>query len=337
MEKTVAVVVEVRLLNEHMVLPVEGDTTVSQLARNAHDEYMTFHPMSNPLRIKCVRELGGGKRVLSSALKIIDHNVSRELEVIVEEWNECESLLSMKDVEDKYRQYQLFASKQVMENIIKLTEARSSAYDMPTPSGEILIFLKELLSSPSEHVTMTCLKSLHILQTRFESRDVFIFAVKEIVNLFKTTKFASIALAALKSFKLAKSMVKFHDIDRRVLDSLSITSALERFPNAQGELLKVFESVYADSVPRLDIDLDPHVRRTPLSGGGTGTLSESSVSPQSKPFSADASPSSLLFDGQQPQPQTPGYMQDAAIPPPSCWGGHFASRESRRRRKRKRK
>ena len=104
--------VEVLLLDERLVLPVEGGTTVAQLSKSAHDEYMQFHPMSNPLRVKCVRELTGGKRVLSSALKIIDHRVSRELEVIVEEWNECDALLSMKDVEDKYRQYQMWQSLQ---------------------------------------------------------------------------------------------------------------------------------------------------------------------------------------------------------------------------------
>ena len=80
-----------------------------------------------------------------------------------------------------------------------------------------------------------------MMQSRYPQKELFILSVKGIAALFRSTQFATVAIAALNCFIIAKNIVQYHTIDQKLLTWMDIESALSRFPDDQKQLITLFD------------------------------------------------------------------------------------------------
>lgn len=184
-------------------------------------------------------------RLLAPNLSIRGHQLGSKFEVVIEDFVIADGSVKETDFIKQYRLWQIFASKQVVDYILKLSSTQSLYIEKP--NVEVLVLLKELIISTEEEVQINCLKALQMMQSRYPQKDLFILSVKGIAALFRSTQYATVAIAALNCFIIAKNIVQYHTIDRKLLTWMDIESALSRFPKDQKQLMSLFDVLKDDT------------------------------------------------------------------------------------------
>jgi hypothetical protein len=125
--------IEVKVLDFTILLPITEKSTVGSVTLAALDEYATFNLKSGPQKVRknnyllsfsnsfsfniCkilyTRDLKN--RVLSSILLIIEHDIDRNLEVVVENYSDND-LINPTETERLYRGWQSWTLNQVSQN-----------------------------------------------------------------------------------------------------------------------------------------------------------------------------------------------------------------------------
>eukprot|EP01039_Chlorochromonas_danica_P008154 gene8154-8996_t len=232
--------IEVKISNYTLLLPLFPNSTVATIAQAALMEYKSFHiQQKGPSKILFVRD--GHGRILSSSLplplptnstttnttntnNISDAIVSNTkpsasssssstfqmIEVVLEDYQQSDLIL-IKDIQEVYREWQKWTIQQLFRFIQRLSQ-QDDDNDNNNGNGNnanvslkldntFFPFLHELTLSQDEEIQQACLIIYRKLLTRFPQKDVIIHAADEIARIFMTTKYASIALYALQSFQ----------------------------------------------------------------------------------------------------------------------------------------
>ncbi|RYH17918.1 hypothetical protein EON65_27950 [archaeon] len=186
--------VEVKILNYTIVLPLQEDSTILSIAQAALEEFKGFNLKKPPQKVLYVRDPKG--RILSNHLRFPVENVGNVLEVIVEDYSSKDAL-GVEETETLYRSWQLWTLAQLQEHIQLLSFQEVP----PTPSTAVLNLLQELSNSGSEVVQQGCLSVYRTLLRKFPHKVLVVSAAQHICRVFSTSSFPEIAVFALESFR----------------------------------------------------------------------------------------------------------------------------------------
>ena len=192
----------------------------------------------------------------------IRHLQGNRLEIVMEDYEDIDTILNVDEFIDKYRIWQEFAAKQVVENIRCFTENDELlANNTNIEHNKMLVLLKELISSSSSlGVQLILLEALFLLTTKFPQRNLFNYGIVQLVNYIKHTRFNQVILAALKYLAELKNKSQYYDIDKQVVRQIDIDSLLTRVAanvtvdsngatvNYQGEIMKLYNTIYSKTL-----------------------------------------------------------------------------------------
>ena len=232
------VLLEVKIRDLTLVLPCDDSSTVASVTTAALHEYHSFKFTTTPLKVQYTRD--SRSRILSGTLRIVEHDVDQNLEVVVENYAASDAMLPA-DAEQLYREWQAWTALQLKEHIQKL-----SFQDIPTPPEEAALqLLREISLSPSEEVQQRCVKAFQLLLTKFPQRGLVVESADNICALFERTKYVSVAVSALEAFRgLSPLQLRVFDGARYVRAMFNVQRALLRFsPQDRGALFRAFEAV----------------------------------------------------------------------------------------------
>ncbi len=193
----------------------------------------------------------------------IRHLQGNRLEIVMEDYEDIDTILNADEFIDKYRIWQEFAAKQVLENIRCFTENDELlANNTNIENNKMLLLLKELISSSSSlGVQLILLEALFLLATKFPQRNLFNYGIVQLVNYIKYTRFNQVIIAALKYLAELKNKSQYYDIDKKVIRRIDIDSLLTRvvtnskedvnsatMNNYQGEVMKLYNTIYSKTL-----------------------------------------------------------------------------------------
>jgi len=233
-----SLLIEVQLLDHTILLACDESSTVADVTTNALAEYRSFNLKASPQKVLYTKDSAG--RVLSGSLKIIQNKIDTKLHVVVVDYNGRDSVNPAETLA-LYREWQVWTVNLLKENVQELSIREVP----PQPDTSTLSLLFELCGSPSEAVQLLCVKVLQLLLTKFPQRSLVMEAAERICQLYATTEFADVAIAALESFKgLSPLQAKVFSTSRPVRDMFDLQSALARFPpDKQGQIFAAFEQI----------------------------------------------------------------------------------------------
>lgn len=176
----------------------------------------------------------------------------------MEDYEDVDTILDVDEFMDKYRIWQEFAAKQVVENIRCYTEDDELlANNANLETNKMLLLLKELISSSSSlGVQLILLEGLFLLASKFPQRNLFNYGIVQLVNYIKFSRYNQVIIVAMKYLAELKNKSQYYDIDKQVLRQLDIDGLLTRVVanskadatssptiNHQGEIMKLYNTI----------------------------------------------------------------------------------------------
>jgi len=232
--------IEVKILEFTLVLLVDIASTVAEITSLAINEYLSFEKKKTPKKVLYTIDEKG--RILSGGLKIIEHGLSSQLEVVVQDYSTNDFVYS-NQVESLYREWQVWTVNQLKEHLQLLSHQEIPSY----PDEQTLHLLYELGGSRHERVQSLCVKALQLLMTKFNQKKLVIESADQLSMLFSNTKYPDVAISVLESFKGLSSMqARVFDSSAYIKNMFNIQHALTRFTaEKQSMLFEAFTSVSA--------------------------------------------------------------------------------------------
>lgn len=224
---------EVKFLDQILLLTCETATTISELGNLALLEYEQAYVNDTPKTIKYIKDSRG--RILSGTIQLIALNLEKCVEVVLNEENSSDSrALDPKSVKNMYCRWQLYTSHQMEMYFQGLSPGGS-------PSTESLQLLDDLKHTQSADVQSSVLKSYEIGLAKVRNGFVIQAVADGIQHIFRSTNSSDIALASLHLLQTCQSKPEC-SLDSAALIQ-DIRSAIKRFPKQEGDIVALCESV----------------------------------------------------------------------------------------------
>lgn len=228
-------IVEVKILNDTLLIPCAPDITIAQLIALSVAEYEQTYMSKQPLSVQCVKDSKG--RILSGSIKLIAMDLEKYVEIVLSDNSDCDiKVRTFGEVISNYSRMQHSAANQILKYVRTLITTEH----MESPCKEASILLENLKHSYDENVQKIVV-DIH-KEILLNSRKILNvkFSIDELIIIIKNTIYPSIVIQSLCTIKAEKNGHKFVDFNQLTID---VSSIAKKFHQFQEEILKAFDSI----------------------------------------------------------------------------------------------
>ena len=224
-------IVEVKFLEQTLLLTCETTTTISQLGNLALLEYEQAYLDDTPKTIRHVKDAKG--RILSGSIQLVALNLDKYVEVVLNEEDSTRAL-DPSAVKAMYHRWQSYTARQMEMYFQNLASGA-------TPSAESLQVLDDLKISTAHQVQSLVLHSYEQILKKSRNSIITQPVTDSIHAILRSTDSFDIASSALQLLRLAQTLPCCSLNSPQLM--LDLHGAMRRFPSRAGDIVAMCESM----------------------------------------------------------------------------------------------
>lgn len=232
-------IIEVKILNNTLLLPCNSNITVTELGNLALLEYERAYNTTTPLTIQYIKD--SKNRILSGSIKLIELNLEKVIEIVLNDEINCDSTFrSFTDLYQHYEKVQLSIANQIYQYLNILKNDINNTFD--SPSKELLQLLDNLKYTSIESIQDVVINCHKYMETYCNNPLIIKFIIDELQYIFKSSDFPNIAIKALLCLRNSRvSNIHHINIPKLIEDGAVV---MKKFPLHKDEIMKIFNDSF---------------------------------------------------------------------------------------------